>query len=99
MTEWLLLQRMQVRQQALQILGAERLAVAWHFVAAVANDFAHAIVVCRQPAYRKIRMLKNSLQPRSLSPLRRIGPMAAVAVAVLGLSPGSLLRVEAELGV
>ena len=55
------LQRMHVSQQILNVLWAQRLAVARHLVAAESDDVGHAFIVGGQPAQRKIFVLEDSL--------------------------------------
>lgn len=92
-------QRVQVREQILNILRAQSLAIARHIRPAIANDVADALVIRRQPAERKILMLKCALQAGPLLALRGIRPVAAVAVVIVDLASRSLLRIEAEFGV
>ncbi len=93
------LKRVQVSQQILHALLVQRLAVARHFVAAKADDLAGAVVIRRQPAHWKVLVLEYALQSWAFFPFGGIRPMAAVAVVVINLASGGLLRVEAEFGV
>lgn len=93
------LQRVQVSQQILHILRAQHLAVACHVRAAVANNVSDALVIRGQSGLRKILMLKYTFQTRTLFTLRGIRPVTPVAVVVINLASGCLLRVESELGV
>ena len=67
------LQRMQIREQILNVLRVQRLAVARHFVAAEANDIGDALVVRRQSAQRKIFVLEDSLERWALFPPGGVG--------------------------
>src|ERR1700683_2017847 len=90
---------MQVGQQILHVLPAQHLAVARHIGTAVANNVRDAVVIRGQSGVGKILMLENALQARTFLSLRGIGPVTAVAVVVIELASGGLLRVEAEFGV
>ena len=90
---------MHIRQQIIEILLAQRLTIAGHFLASQPNDVAHPLIVRRQPADGKIFVPENSLQPRSFLAASRVRLMAAVAVIVVDFAPNRLLRVQAKLGI
>src|ERR1035437_3930751 len=93
------LQRMQIHEQILNVLRGQGLAVAGHFVAAQADDIDDTVIVRGQSAQRKVFLLENSLERRALLAPTGIRLMAAVALRVVDLAAGRLLRVEAKLGV
>ena len=93
------LQRVQVCQQIFDLLIGHYLAETFHFGATVLDDVGHAIVVCRQAAYRQILLLEYALQARPFLAARRIWFVAAVAIVVVELAPSGLLRVQAKFGV
>ena len=93
------LQRMQIRQQILDVLGIQLLAVSRHFIAAQADDVGYALVIRRQPAQGKIFVLEDSLETRAFLAARRVRLMAPGAIVVVESSAFGLLRVEAEFSV
>ena len=95
--QWL--QRVQIREQILNVLRVQSLAIARHFIAAKPDDVGNALVVGRQTAERKIFVLEYSLQPGPLFPAAGIGLVATVAAVVVDSAPGRLLRIEAKFGV
>jgi len=68
-------------------------------MAAIADDLADAVVIRRQTAHWKILVLEDALQPRTFSPFSGIRTVAAIAVVVINLASGGLLRIETEFGV
>jgi len=64
----LALEGVQIGEQILQVLRTENLSIGGHFVAAVADNFADAIVIRRQSAERKILMLKTPFRPGPFLP-------------------------------
>jgi len=86
---------MQIREQILNVLRTQSLAVAGHFVAAQADDVGNPLIVSRQSAQRKLFMLEYSLQPGALLASRGIRLMAAVAAVVIDSTAGGLLSTEA----
>src|ERR1700681_1461161 len=93
------LQRMQIREQILNVLCTQRLAVAGHFVAAEADDVGDALIIGRQSAQRQIFMLKHSLEARAFLASSGIRLMASVAFRVVDFAACGLLRAEAKFGV
>ncbi len=93
------LQSMHVSQQILHLLRAERLAEPGHFIASVVHDVRDPFVIGRKPAERKILMLKNSVESRTFLAPRGIGFVATVAILVINLTSGDLLRCETKFGV
>ena len=94
-----LLQRVQIREQILDVLRIERLAVARHFITTEPDDIGDALVVGGQAAQGKIFVLEHSLQSRAFLAAGGIWLMAAVAAVVVNSASGGLLRVEAEFSV
>ena len=93
------LQRVQIRQQVLDLLVGHDLAEAFHLRSAILDDVGHTLVVCRQSAYGQVLMLKDAFQAGTFLPARRIRLMAAIAIVVVEFSALGLLRVEAEFGI
>src|ERR1700722_4332008 len=93
------LQGVQIGEQILNILRAHHLTVAGHIRAAIANNVSDAIIVRGQAAEGKILMLEYSLHSRPFFPFRGVGSMTAVAVVVVKLPSGCLVRIETEFGI
>lgn len=93
------LQRMQIRQQIIDLLRRELLAVGWHFVAAVQNQVPRALIVGRHPADTEIIPAKDSLQAWPLPLAGRIRLVAAVAILIVDVPAQCLLRIESKLGI
>ena len=93
------LQGMQIRQQVLNILRTQRLAIARHFVAAESDDVGDALVIGGQSAQRKIFMLENSFKPRAFFAVEWNRLMAAVAVGIVNFASSGLLRIQAKFGI
>lgn len=91
--------RMHVCQQVFEILLAEHLAVPRHLGTAIARDFRDPLVVRRQAAQSKIRLLEHTLEARSLLATGRVRLMATVTVPVINTPSGGLLRAKSELRV
>src|SRR5207302_3552890 len=91
--------RMQVREQVLQVLRVQLLAVARHLLAAHTNDVRHALVVGRQAAQRKILVLKHPFESGALLAARRIRLVASGALGIINFAPCRLLRVKAQLSI
>ena len=87
---------MQVRQQIVDLLLVEHLAVCRHFVASHPDDVRDPIVIGGHSAHGKVLLLKHVLHAWTLSSAGRIRRMAAVAIIVVDTAPGGLLRVEAQ---
>jgi len=85
-----------IREEIPNVLLAQRLAIGGHFVAAEADDVAHSIIVGRQSAERKIFVLEDSLETRAFLAALGVRLVAAVAVGVVDLAAGRLLRIEAK---
>jgi len=64
------LQRVQVSEQIVDLLGRKDIAEAVHFVSAEHNDVTNTIVICRDAAHAQVWLLKDSFQARSLAPAR-----------------------------
>jgi hypothetical protein len=90
---------MQIRQQVVDLLLAEDLGVAGHFVAAETNDVGDAVVVGGHPAHWQIFSLEDAFHAGALPSSRRVGRVAAVAIVVVDPAAGDLLRTESEFGV
>jgi len=89
----------QISKQILNILLAQFLSIARHFISPHADDVADPIIVCGQAAQRQIFILENALEPGSFLPARGIRLMAATAFGVVYLSSRRLLRIESQLGI
>src|SRR5579859_2438792 len=90
---------MKIRQQVLDLLRVQLLAVAGHFVSAETDDVGNPVIVGRQAAQRKIFVLEHCFETRTLFSTGGIGLVAAVAFGVVDSASGRLLRVEAEFSV
>src|SRR6202035_4819584 len=90
-------QRVQVREQILDVLRTQHLPVPGHIRPAIANNIGHALVVRGQPCLRKIFILENAFQTWTFFPFGRVGTVTAVAVVVINLASARLLGVESEL--
>ena len=93
------LQRMHVRQQVLNLLLAQFLAIPRHLIAAQANDVCDAFIVGRKSAEGKILPLENALQAGASLSLGGIRLMASVALGIIDSASRSLLLVKAKLRV
>ena len=60
-----LLQRVQIRQQVLNLLVGHDLAEAFHFGSSILDDLGHAVVACGQSAYRQVLLFEDALQARA----------------------------------
>jgi hypothetical protein len=93
------LESVQIRQQVVDLLLAEDLGVARHFVAAETNDVGDPVIIGGHPAHRQILPLEHAFHAGPLPSSRRVRRMATVAIAVINLAPRGLLRIESEFGV
>lgn len=93
------LQCVQVRQQILDLLLVQFLAVARHFFSAQSNDVGDTLVVRRKAAQRKVFVLEDSLEAWTLFAARGVGLVAAIALGVVDLASGGLLRIQTQLGI
>ena len=84
---------MQIRQQIIDLLLREFLAVARHLVATVPDQVPGTLIVCRHSAYRKVLFSKHTLEARPLPLTRRVGFVAAITILVVNMPAGSLLRI------
>jgi len=91
-------QRMQVRDQIIELLSGDRIAERGHHAAAAHDGLFDEPVVGGQPAWEKL-LLVESLQARAFAARRRIRVVASGAVALENPPPARLLRVQAQLGV
>jgi len=92
-------QRVQVRQQILDLLLRHDLTEPWHHVATREDHFADAFVIGRHSALRQELLFENALQAVALFVARRVRIVAAIAMLVVEPAARSLLRSQAELGV
>ena len=90
---------MQICQQVLHLLLREHLPKARHGIAPVDDNFTHALICGRQTAFTQKRMLEHSLQARAFFPAGRVRLMAAVAIMVVKLASGGLLRIQPKFGI
>jgi hypothetical protein len=74
------LERMEIREQILNVLCIQGLTVARHFIPAEADDIGNALVVRGQPAQREIFVLEDALERRPLFPARGIWFVAPIAL-------------------
>lgn len=81
------------------MLVGHDLAETFHFGAAILDDVGDTVVVGGESAERKILVLENAFHARAFFAAGGIGFVAAVAIVVVELAAGGLLRVEAEFGV
>jgi hypothetical protein len=93
----LISQSVQIRQQIIDLLLIEDLGVAWHLVAAEANDVGDAIVISRHSAHRQILPLENALHTGPLPSPGRIWRVTPVTIIVINATPLGLLWIESEL--
>jgi hypothetical protein len=90
---------MQVRKQVVNILRTQRLAIAGHLFAAEADDIGNALIVGRQSTQRKVLVLEHALERRPFPAAVGIWLVAAVAMRIVDLPSGSLLRTKTKLSV
>jgi len=90
-------QRVQVSEQIIDLLLRENLAEALHLITSVKNDVGGAGIVRRHSTHSKVLPLKNTFEARPLALAGRVRGVAAVAILVVDVAPGNLLRVEAQL--
>ena len=64
------LQRVQVCQQIVDLLGRKDIAEAVHLVSAEHNDVTNTIVICWDAAHAQVWLLKDSFRARSLASAR-----------------------------
>ena len=81
------------------MLVGHDLAEAFHFGAAVLDDVGNAVVVGGEPAEGEVWALEDSFHAGSLFAAGGVRLVAAVAVVVVELAAGGLLRVESEFSV
>lgn len=93
------LEGMQIGQQVLHLLLREHLTKTRHGIAPVDHNFAYAVVRCRQTTFLQEGTLEDSLQAGAFFPARGVGLMAAIAIMIVKLAPGGLLRIQAEFSV
>lgn len=91
--------RVHVCEQIVDILLIQGLAIPGHFLAAVANDVGDALIIRRQAADRKVLVLENSFEARTIPSPGGVRLVAAVAVAVIDLAAGRLLGIQPEFGI
>ena len=60
-----LLQRVQIRQQVLNLLVGHHLAEAFHLGSSILDDLGHAGVVCGQSTYRQVLLFEDAFQARA----------------------------------
>jgi hypothetical protein len=90
---------MQVRQQIVNLLLREFLAVTWHFVSAEDNQITSALIVSRHSTHAKVLSLKNALQAGAFSLVRRISFVTSIAILIVDVPARGLLRIERKLGI
>jgi hypothetical protein len=90
---------MQVRQQIVNLLLREFLAVTWHFVSAEDNQITSALIVSRHSTHGKVLSLKNALQAGAFSLVRRISFVTSIAILIVDVPARGLLRIERKLGI
>jgi len=93
------LQSVQIGQQVVDLLLREHLAEALHIVAAQADDVADSVVICGHSTNGEVLSLEDSLQARPFTIFGRVGGMTAIAILIVDVPPGSLLRIQPELGI
>ncbi len=90
---------MQICEQVIYLRLGHGLAKSRHHVSTVDDDVPHALIVREQPALFHELSREQALHARSLFSARRVGLMAAIAIGVIKLTSGCLLRVQSELSV
>ena len=90
---------MQVRQQIVNFLLREHLAIGRHFVASHLDDVADAIIVGWHSTQREVLLLENVFHARSAASAGRVGSMAAVTVLIVDAAASRLLGVQSQLSV
>ncbi len=90
---------MQISQQVLHLLLREHLAESRHGIAPVDHNFTHAFIRGRQTAFVQVGMLEHSLQARAFFAAGGVRLMAAVAIMVIKLASGGLLRTQPKFGI
>ena len=90
------LKRVHVNQQILNLLLVQCLAKSGHLASAIANDFAHPLIVGRQAALRQVGLLEDAFEPRPLPSTGRVRFVALVAVPVVDAASRAFLRIESQ---
>jgi len=85
------LQRVQIRQQIVHLIGCQNISEAIHLIPAKHNDIAYSIVIRRHAAGAQVLLLENALQARSLASARRIRRVATVTILVVDVASFGLL--------
>src|SRR5271163_615529 len=92
-------QRVQIRQQIIDLLLIKNLGEAWHLVASQANYIGDPVIIRRHATHRQILPLENAFHAGPLPSARRVGFMTPVAIIVVNLASGDLLWIESEFGI
>src|SRR5947208_12992 len=93
------LQRVHVGQHVIDLLLGKHIAERLHFASAKTDNISDTGVVRTDSTDGQILLLEHAFQPRPLPPASGIRCVAAVAILVVKAASGTLLRVEAKLGV
>jgi|SRR5580698_1897104 hypothetical protein len=94
-----MLERVQIRQQIVDLLLTKNLGEAWHLVAPQANYIRHPVIIRRHAAHRQILPLENAFHAGPLPSARRVRFMTPVAIIVVNLASGDLLRIKSKFGI
>jgi len=90
---------MEVGEQIFNLFVGEHVVEAVHLVASDANDVSDTIVIGRQAALAEKWLLENAFEAGPFAPARGVCRVTAVAVLVVDVTAGGLLRIQSQLGV
>ena len=90
---------MEIGEQIFDLFVREHVAEAVHLVASDANDVPNAIVIRGQAALAEKWFLENAFEAGPFAPARGVCRVTAVAVLVVDVMAGGLLRIQSQLGV
>src|SRR5262245_26212245 len=90
---------MQVREQVIDLLLREHISEALHLTAAEPNDLRSPVVVCRHTAHLQILSRENTLQRRTLSLAGGVSRVATVAILIVHVPSGGLLRSQTQFSI
>jgi len=90
---------MEIGEQIFDLFVREHVAEAVHLVASDANDVPDANVIRRQAALAEKWSLENAFEAGPLAPAGGVCRVTAVAVLVVDVMAGGLLRIQSQLGV
>lgn len=90
---------MEIGEQIFNLVLGQHVVEAVHLIAADADDISDAIVIRGQAALAEKWLFENSLEAGPLASARRVCRMAAVAVLVVNMAAGGLLRIQSQLSV